>query len=85
MIKSKKDFEDIVQRFGILKVLEPFHALWVGTIPIEVHIETSDVNIICMLEDRLLKQSGLNLLIKRNLFEVFLDATSEIVSSEIKR
>lgn len=53
MIETKKYFAEIVERSKVLKILEPFRPLWVGTIPIEVHIESSDIDIICELEDDL--------------------------------
>lgn len=53
MLKNKQEFASIVELSGILNVLEPFHPLWVGTVPIDVHIETSDIDIICLLEDGL--------------------------------
>ena len=41
------DFKHIVEELDILKILSDYDARWVGTIPIDVHIEGSDVDIIC--------------------------------------
>ncbi|RYE54824.1 MAG: DUF4269 domain-containing protein [Sphingobacteriales bacterium] len=42
---------DSIQKLGLLKKLKPFDPILVGTIPIQVDIEESDLDIICYVTD----------------------------------
>lgn len=37
----------ILLRSQVLEILKPFEAVWIGSIPIDVHIENSDIDVAC--------------------------------------
>ena len=53
MVQSKEYYRSIIEGSNALNVLMPFGALWVGSIPIDVHIASSDIDIICIFQDDL--------------------------------
>lgn len=49
--KQKKAYE-ILNKYRIFKVLESYSPILAGTIPIEIDLEGSDLDIICEVEDK---------------------------------
>jgi hypothetical protein len=53
MLHNSHHYEKIMQEIGIIQNLAPYEPLWVGSIPIDVHVENSDVDIICCMKEGL--------------------------------
>ncbi|MEP2280887.1 DUF4269 domain-containing protein [Maribacter sp.] len=48
--RQQKAYNDIIQH-KILEILEPYHPIVAGTIPIEIDLPESDIDIICECKD----------------------------------
>jgi hypothetical protein len=42
---------DILDKYRVMQTLEPYHPILVGTVPIGIHVENSDLDIICEVHD----------------------------------
>jgi hypothetical protein len=47
MIRPISFYEHLLEELGILQTLADYKPEWVGTIPIDVHLEESDIDIVC--------------------------------------
>ncbi|MGL4372576.1 MAG: DUF4269 domain-containing protein, partial [Turicibacter sp.] len=48
--KQKRAY-DILSKLNLFEILKPYHPILVGTIPIEIEIDNSDLDIICEVHD----------------------------------
>lgn len=48
--KQKKAFS-VIQKLQLMEILAPFHPIIVGTIPIEIDLPESDIDIVCETSD----------------------------------
>ncbi|AZA79595.1 DUF4269 domain-containing protein [Chryseobacterium sp. G0186] len=80
--RQKKAYE-VLTKYSILEKLEPYSAVLVGTIPIEIDIESSDLDIICEVDLRL-EEDFLEYLALSNLipFDIDVKMDNIIVNGE---
>lgn len=73
--RQKRAYE-VLTKYSILEKLEPYSAILVGTIPIEIDIESSDLDIICEVDLRF-EENFLEYLTLSNLIPIDVDVKIE--------